>query len=387
MRKTCLLLVLLFAQLCLVVAQEEEMYEEITDTELSIPSAPAFAILGVTPELVQRPSDIKSFKVDWRIKNYNLAPDLALEAQPFWHFLFKKRSFEDYAQFTPAARKLSTLSFSFGTAKIDGINHASYAVKANLFSKNDPVTDQELIEAMIEERTTAEAQLDAEIRELVYQRRTATDEVEKETLQAELEALMAQKLNLGRELKETYRGVIDEYAYEHWNRSMLDAAFGMVYTYNNAGLDSLKLKYAGVSFWLNGCLQMGRFGLWTGIVKYSQIGSNANQLYGLSYRHGNPKYNFYVEMVFENLGNYFDPSLDEPFTEDEYFEDNFSEDLGSGWMDFNTDENTTQYTLSYGGDFRLSRNILLNFALRTKFTNEFKMDRLIPVANVVCLMK
>jgi len=75
---------------------QEEGYASLKASEMVIPSSPAFALLGVNPEMVLRPSDLKSFKVDWRIKNYNLAPDLALEAQPLWHFYYKKKANKPY---------------------------------------------------------------------------------------------------------------------------------------------------------------------------------------------------------------------------------------------------------------------------------------------------
>jgi hypothetical protein len=87
------------------------------------------------------------------------------------------------------------------------------------------------------------------------------------------------------------------------------------------------------------------------------------------------------------MGNYFYPNQDVPFDEDEYFAGKYIEDIGSGWLDFNNTGPKTQYTMAYSGDFKLSRNILLNFALRTQFTSDIKLNRLLPVANIICLMK
>ena len=42
-------------------------------SEFAIPSSPAFSLLGVTPEMVTRPGSVQDFKVDWRLKNYNIA--------------------------------------------------------------------------------------------------------------------------------------------------------------------------------------------------------------------------------------------------------------------------------------------------------------------------
>jgi hypothetical protein len=387
MKKITLIFMLLSCASGMTFAQDEALYDEVQNVEMSIPSSPAFAMLGVNPEVVLRPSDLRSFKVDWRIKNYNLAPDLALEAQPLWHLYYKKRPLEEYARAGDFAKKLSTLSLSLGTAKIDGVNHAAYALKMNLYSENDPITDQALIEDLMAERDALLAELQVEIDSVLINRDLAETSEERRQLQEELQALYYQKQNITLEVRQKYRSVIEEYQYENWNRTMLDAAFGMVYTYNNTGLDSLTVKRAGMSFWLNGSLGIGKHGLLTGIFKYTKIIDSSNQLLGISYRHGNPKFNFFMEVAYERLGNFFDPTQDAVFAEEEFFADNYAEDLGSGWLNFNNEGSRNQYTVAYGGDFKLSRNILLNFALRTQFTNQLKMERLLPVANVICLMK
>ena len=184
-----------------------------------------------------------------------------------------------------------------------------------------------------------------------------------------------------------YRNIIDQYYAENWNNTMLDAAFGSVYTYDNAGIDSLKVKRAGYALWLNGCLKMGDHGLMSGLFRYTRIVDSSNKMFGLNFRYGSQRYNLYAEVVYEILGNYFDPNQELAFDEDEYFAGKYIEDIGSGWLDFNNTETKTQYTMAYGGDFKLSRNILLNFALRTQFTSDIKLTRLLPVANIICIMK
>lgn len=380
---TCLLFMYGIYKVC----AQNDVYEEVKYTDMSIPSAPAFAILGVNPETVLRPSDLRSFKVDWRIKNYNLAPDLALEAQPLWHFYYKHKSFDEYANASPLAKKLSTISLSLGTAKIDGINHASFAFKINLFKENDPIDDSDLLNEITSAHREKITKLNNAIDSLISLRYQSTKPKEKESYDAELEVLRYEKLTVNENAKIRYRELIEQYNAENWNRSMLDLAFGKVYTYDNGGLDSLKVRSAGLSMWLNGCLRAGKYGLISGMFKYSKIYDSSNSMLGLSYRYGSMKYNFFAEGVFERLGNYFDPGQDEVFNEGEIFAGKYIEDLGSGWLDFKNEQSRSQYTFAFGGDFKLSRNILLNFALRTQFSDELKMRRLLPVANVVCLMK
>ena len=366
---------------------QNQVFNELRDTEMSIPSAPAFALLGVNPEMVMRPSDLRSFKVDWRIKNYNLAPDLALEAQPLWHFYFKKKSFNDYLSSGSVIKKMSNMSVSCGTAKIDGINHASYSIKLNLYKKNDPLYDKDLIAQLENEHQAQNVMLSNQLDSLISLRYNTTNPKRKDEIEIEMDKVRYEQKTLNETSKLKYREVIEQYNGTHWNRTMLDGAFGAVYTYDNAGLDSLKVKRAGLALWLNGCLKMGDNGLLSSIIRYTKISDSSNKMLGISYRYGSQKYNFYAELIYESLGNYFDPDQEQPFDNDEYLSTKYIEDLGSGWFNFNNDNTKTQYTMAYGGDFRISKNILLNFALRTQFTSDIKLTRLLPVANIVCLMK
>jgi hypothetical protein len=52
--------------------------------DMSIPAAPAYQMLDANASLVGRASVTRDFKVDWSLKSYRLAPNLALELQPVW---------------------------------------------------------------------------------------------------------------------------------------------------------------------------------------------------------------------------------------------------------------------------------------------------------------
>jgi hypothetical protein len=355
-------------------------------SEMAIPSAPAFSVLGVNPEIVMRPSDIKSIKVDWRIKNYNLAPDLALEAQPFWQLFYKNKDMEEYLNARPIAHKLSSMSFSLATAKIDGINHAAYAFKVNLYKEKLPEIENEFRKIVLAEASMKLLDIDSLIQLHAEKRLATTDPNEKEALTQEIEELYEQRYALSKNTKEEYLNRISQTQALKWNISMLDFAFGRVMTYDNGGIDKLKLQGAGYALWFNGCVQSGENGLFTGLIRYSNHGSNSNIQLGMSYRYGGPKFNLFVETIYERLGNFFDTGATDPFDQNEVFASKYEQDIGSSWLHFNPDAPISQYTLSYGGDFKLSKNILLNFALRTQFGREFSFTRLLPVANVVCLM-
>jgi len=375
--KVCLIL---FVQTSFAQTYESDFLPSITPA--SIPSSPAFSLLGVNPELINRPSDIKQFKVDWRIKNYKLAPDLALEIQPIWWLVHRKQGIEDYRKTSSLSKLLSTASYSFGTAKIDNVNHLAYAFKLNLHKEKDPLLDNKAIMKKEQELKEQIKPILEEIKALTMSRK---DILEKEkmletdsiivSLNEEIEYLKKEKLA-------ELRSDSEMFAQQNWNLDMVDLAFGRVYKYDNAALDSLKFEKAGFGIWLNAAKGTGKNGLLTGMVKLNRIGSNSNWMYGVSYRHGSERFNFFIEAVRGNMNN----NEANGFDEEEQFAGLRSDDLGSGWYKYDEGEGYKMWTVSYGGDFRLSDNILLNFSLRTELRDGLSFNRFIPIANLVCLM-
>ncbi|MCB0688044.1 MAG: hypothetical protein KDC53_16015 [Saprospiraceae bacterium] len=355
----------------------------VRKSEFAIPSAPAFSLLGATPELVSRAGSVQDFKVDWRIKNYNLAPDLALEAQPFWVLYYDRKGLDEYRKATPFMKTLSTLSVSFGTAKNDGVNHFAYALKMSLFRQKDPLSDPALLREMADELAQQQGPLKEYIKDLKAQMDTVSSREERMIIREEIFDTRGEIAALQREQKAELIQVQANYMAENWNSSGLDIAFGKVYTYANE-FDTLNVQNAGYAMWLNGSLKAGHRGLVGGIVRLKKVGVNQDFMTGVSYRFGGARFSFYGEMVYESLRNFSDSG----FSDEELFAAKYSRDLDNGWFMFNEPiESISRITMSYGGDFRLSNGILLNFALRTKLDERIKFKSLIPVANVTCLMR
>ncbi len=369
----------------------EEYYDDAADlsedivrkSEFMIPSTPAFSLLGVTPEQVTRPGTVQDFKVDWRLKNYNLAPDLALEAQPLWFLYFDRKGLDTYRKATPFVKTLSTLSLSFGTAKMDGLNHFAYGLKMNLYREKDPVSDPVLLQEMAVELAQMEEPIKLNLSQLRSELDSTENREDRILIREQIFDMKSQLSEVRRAQKLKLIETQQSYMQEHWNSDMVDVAFGKVSTYNNA-LDTLNIENAGYGFWINGAKGLGRNGLLTGILKMRQVGENRDFMVGASYRFGGARFSFYGELVYKSL-----QSLSENgFAEDELFAGKYSEDLGNGWAKFNEAlVSVTQWDLTYGGDFRLSNGILLNFSLRTKLDQTLKFKKLLPVANVTCLMR
>lgn len=355
-------------------------YPEVTPH--AIPSSPAFSLLGVNPELVTRPSDVKEFKVDWRIKNYKVAPDLALEAQPIWWLYYSKKSPGELKHMSSFQRIISTTSLSFATAKVDNVNHLAWAIKANLYKGFDLFQNQQHL-------SKAQERVDQQLQPYQY----LIDSIQfdmhrfrnKDSLKNRREMIkdlrMEMKLVQKQEM-ENLREEAETMVEDNWNMDMIDFSLGRVYTYDNASIDSLRLRKAGWGFWVNGAKGIGKNGLITGLIRVNRVGINTDYWLGGSYRFGNDRYNFFGELIYQKRNN----NPENGALEDDQFAALRSEDLGSGWYGFEEGDGYSMWTIAYGGDFRLNNNILLNFALRTNLDSDLKFNRFLPIANIICLM-
>ena len=360
-----LLFLLLLSGACLAQSSSSFLNtteEIVKETEFSIPSAPAFAMLDATPEFIIRPGTLRSFKVDWRIQNYQVAPDLALQAPIFWYLLYARpgglKKFQDAS---PVMKMLSTLDLSFCTAALMDVNHMAVAGKINLYTARDPLLDKKYLKRVQKDVIAEANQLRDELRDLKNNKRSLTEK--EEIVQADKDIFdMENRLRrMEADKLEEIKLAREEYLREHWNTTMVDLAGGLIYTYDNAALDSLRLQYQGYAVWVNGCMGIGASSLVSGVVRYLKKGDRNQVMTGVSYRYGSPRYNFFVETLYQ-FNSIYDPTIDDRFSKPEI-------------------------SLAYGGDFRLSRNILLNFALRTNFDQDFNFLKLIPVANIMCLMR
>ncbi len=346
--------------------QEEfvELEDEIiTESEFAIPSAPAFSLMGVTPELIPRPGVVRNFKVDWRIRDYKGAPDLAVEALPVWMLFFNSGDLDKYRNASSFARMLSTLSFSLSTASFNNTNHLGYAVKLNLFRAKDPLNDQSLLDEFHQQILEENAETRKQIQELEALLDNSDSPEMRKFYRKEIKQLKSVSREAIQAKRQELEAIRRDYTINNWNSSMLDLAFGKVYSFDRGQIDSLGITNQGYGVWLNGGLKSGKNGYISGMLKLSRYGSVDAFQAGISMRYGNPKYNFYLESMYERTSEVVDPEFDS--------------------FEFKQ----TNFRLSYGGDFHLSRGILLNFSLQTRFDQGFNFVDFLPIANITCLMR
>jgi hypothetical protein len=139
----------------------------ISPKELNIPASPIFDLMGVTPSVITRTSDIKDFKVDWSFKSWKLNPNLALQTQPIWEILYNRKSVEKYQNAKPFMRLLSSLDLSMGTVQNEeNDRRIGVALKINLLNKKDPLLARDLYADIDPKYQSEELELKKQVAEL-----------------------------------------------------------------------------------------------------------------------------------------------------------------------------------------------------------------------------
>ena len=389
----CLFCAALWGQSSLLLDQAAK------STELSIPASPAFTMLNDNvPSRIQRFASLHDFKVDWSVTNgqqgYTLSPGIALEAQPIWLMMFDRASASRYHKASPLARMLSTLSVSVGTQSSNDKNWLAWGAKLNLYRHKDPLNDPDFLNAL-EAATQGDKDSlllrikDFEKEQIRLDRRKVDYDKNYKMLEDSILNVQFEIREVERKQSERISEIRETYVQENWNMPYLDVAFGRLLTYAQVsspisqiisdpvtGLDTtvsvdqntLKLNGEGYGVWLSGGIGLGKNVLLSGMVQYgkrpSQLTADIAESMsgGFNLRYGTRRYNFFLE----------------------------------GFLDHNTiklasfggaELERKTYVLTLGGDWRISRNVMLTFGIRQSRDFINKAYFLQPLMNVNCLMR
>ena len=388
-------------------SQEEELSAgRFSPKEFSIPPSPVFDLMGLTPSQINRTSDIRDFKVDWSFKSWKLNPNLAIQAQPVWELLYNRHDLKKYRAASGFMRRLSTLDISVGTVQNEeGDRRIGFAAKMNLFKARDPLMEESLYDDISLEFAEERKLNEERIRELEAQLDTVSNVLLKPALRSELAAAREQQLSNNSRRMAAINQLAAIFAEENWNAASLDIAFGRVYTYQSDSVGSLRKlrlnRNTGWGVWINGGLPLGKKWMLSGLVRslwYEEelnflLQDNAtqditearavaeNRLYsvGLNLRYGGPVYSFFVEFLYEKKALK---------TAEQALKDVFSEPSNTQIV-----SSSVQWTpvhpnaLTIGGDWRVGRNVVLNYGMRWTLDKNGKTQSFLPIAGISCMMR
>jgi hypothetical protein len=401
---TIALLIALMTSLSLQLAAQDG---RLSPKELTIPPSAVFDLMGVTPSQINRATDIKDFKVDWSFKSWRLNPNLAIEGQPVWELFYNKKELTKYRQASSFMRKLASLDFSIGTVQDeDNDRRIGFAAKINVYKQKDPLLAKDLYEDVTLKYREQKNDIETQLKELQLQLDTTKDILKKYALKEQARLISVQLSSLDNLRSQEINNRSKIFVNENWNASSLDFAIGRIFTYQTDSTGSLtKLRLnrnTAKGMWASGGIGIGKKILISGLIRtiwYEEelnfilhntttgeetadraIASNNLYSIGINLRYGNAIYNFFVEMLYEKKG------LKTPLEalNDAFKVPNINMEVVGSSVAWNV---VHPNTLSIGGDWRLGRNIILNYGMRCVFDSKWKFQTFTPVAAVSCMMR
>jgi hypothetical protein len=266
---------------------------------------------------------------------------------------------------------LSTLDISAGTIEDQSLaRRLSFAVKLTLYKGRDALLDAGLFNEAEVEYNASRSELEDKIAGLKTKLKQANTSEEKQEIKDQIETNESQMDFLDVKQKNNNMAIASTFAKRNWNASFLDVAYGKMYTYANDTLSKLDLKGSGYALWLNGSYGIGKKILLSGVLRMSVIDNPVttenSMLFssGFNFRYGSPKFNFFAEVMYTES------------TESFSFSDESQNLIAANTL-----------STSYGGDWRLSRNVTLTYGVRVDYDRNLKFQTIAPVAGIACMMR
>ena len=406
MKKIIFLLILSLNFIIKLYGQQNETQAgRVSPKELTISSSPIFDLMSATPSQVTRLADIKDFKVDWSLK-YGVNPNLAIQSQPIWEFFYNRKDLSKYQQASGFMRKLASVDFSFGSIQDDNnYRRIGGALKINVYREKDPLMAKELYEDIGIKYKMEKVDLEHQLKDTRAKLDSSKNILEKPALRLQIKSIedqlnMQNSKRMG-EINERAKIYVDEY----WNASSLDIAFGRMHTFKSDSSGTFGMKRnnrsTGWGAWASGNLGIGKKFLLTGLFrtfKYNEqidftikdlttqaetsakaIAKNSVASMGLNMRYGGSIYTFFIEMLYEYKKlNTANKALNDAYK----VPGNMQVVQSSIKWDV-----VHPNTFTFGGDWRISRSVIINYGMRSAFSSDWKFKEFTPVATISCMMR
>jgi hypothetical protein len=389
-----------------IFSQESSGTEKPVPREFAIPTSPLFDLMGVAPSQVARTAEIKDFKVDWSFKNWRVNPNLAIQAQPFWEMFYNKKNVEKYQQATYLQRMFASLDLSVGTIQ-DGVDDRRIggALKMNLYQQRDPLLVKgayDDVQKVFEEELEQLKQNEKNLLQVLDSITKPSD------LQKTRDALRQNDIQLGTFYNRRNAAIQEkakQFVANNWNAAFVNIAFGKIYTYGTDSAGSLKKlklnRNTGNGLWLNFGMGTGKRGLVSGLIRTSfyeeevtfnlkdnitgdetqasTVAANRLVSLGINFRYGGPVFNFFAELIYEGKT---------VKTPEQAVNESFKSPTGKAIVTSTIKWDIVHpYTINFGGDWRIGRNLVLNYGMRMLMDKNYKTVSFLPIANISCMMR
>jgi hypothetical protein len=392
---------------CQEIKTEEDKIEKLSPKEFSIPISPLFDLFGAAPNQVASTNNIKNFKVDWSYRNWKVSPNIAIQAQPIWEIFYNRKKLEKYQNAGYVKRMLASLDVSIGTVQTETWDRKiGAAIKIKLYNAADPL----LLKGVYDD---IELQFSEELVLLKKNEKLLLQKLDSLTKPKDIGVARNELIENDIKITSIYSRrttAIQERAQNfianNWNAAFIDLAYGKVNAYiaDTAGkIQNLILnRNTANAAWVNFGFGLSKRAMVSGLIrttgykeelfytinevatnkKFAKTAYTQNNIYslGINVKYGGPVYDFFIEFIKEGKNI---KTVNEAFAKVAPVIPTGNTLVANSlqW------ETLNPYTINVGGDWRISRNVALNFGIRGIYDNNFKKVSFTPIANVSCMMR
>lgn len=269
-------MILLMCVVCSLSHADDGAKKETASTaanasiDLSVPESPAFKVLGVTPNKVDRPSSPKEFAaslVNGIDTNGNFQSGFALDTSPYLLFNSTNIGLKDY-QTDYATRFLSRSQLSFATANgatdTDKSLKLAVGIKFTPWDEGDPRNDKMLTSCLEGAISNVELSMDDEQEALLIEKNKLDFQIKyeekqdiKDLLERQMKTILLKLGKINEERQEEFSKKINEtikscrenkmFVSNLWNKSSW--AIGFAPTFITSTGNTQDLMYSGLGAW------------------------------------------------------------------------------------------------------------------------------------------
>ena len=386
---------------------QTESPAKITPREINVASSSIFDMMGVSSSQISKTSDVKDLKVDWSFKSWKLNPNIAVQGQPVWEIIYNRRDLSKYRSASYVMRTLASTDISAGTVQAENNDRRlGGAIKFNLYRKYDALRSEVYYKDIEQKYNTQFEDWQQRMILLKSTIDTTTDIGKRSDLKMQISLLENEAALLNQSRKNEITSRATEFNAENWNSSFVDVAAGKIWTYSTDSAGTLKSvrinRQSGWAMWTNAGYGIGSKILITGLFRVSfydeqlnflikdldtgneitatSLVSNKIYSYGINFRYGTPSINFFSELLLEKRQL---KTVKDAFNKSDFVgEGNF--EIIEGTLKWTA---LSPFTISFGGEWRISKNLLLNFGMRMEYEKNWKRKTFQPIAGISCLMR
>jgi hypothetical protein len=269
---------------------------------ISVPSSPAFVLMGVTPSSVEQPGNIRDYKLDFATQAAFKTPDVSLELRPLWlTWLGHDKGFTSW----PWIKKvLSSFGLAAGVVnQTEDTTATALAATIGLYQAANPLYDKAYLLLAAARIGSAEETLNMKEDNFGLKLKRCTTSAESLTWKSKIASIDSLKQALRDSEARRIISVNNDYQTKHWNSPQIEIGGGWRSNLDWLSESDFQFDSTGWAAWVTACTGIGPSILVSGMYRYASNLGGPDHTVGFNLRWGGPKSGLFAEVLFDITGD------------------------------------------------------------------------------------